>query len=764
MEITKPAVATLRRLRFSQKFALIGSIAIVPIGLLTYFFFVEVNSGVSFATNEKKGVTVLKPTYRLLSNLASLRSATIRQADTESLRKSGNELLNGLNGLGKSEGASLKVDKELKAVSDSASKVFSSNSATSAEIDAAMDTVSTLIGAIGNNSQLVLDPDIDSYYTMDTVIVQAESMLVRLASTRDLMSTVVAKSKTISPTDRTKLTVLQTQIDTPFATFQSDIDQASNFNPAVKAGLGQARADVVEKAQAFDGLLQKGFVTGDQINAKPGEVKAGGDELQKSIDAYFDKAVDQLNNLLTIRQDGYIHRRNTVLSVVAFCIFLTAYLFVALYRGIRQSANEISGQLISLKDRTLKDIGNAMKALAEGNLTVEVDSHAEKLCELSRDEIGDMVRTFNGMTDITNESIEAYNVARAAVADVISEIMENATMVASRSYMLSESAHSSSVAAHEIAEGSEKLAIHATETAAIMEEFAAQVSTVQDSSVHQQSLVEEAVLSLAEADSGITGVTSSVRDMNHAAAQGNSAVAETISMMERVQSRVNDSAAKVEALAEKSKEIDIIVKSIKEIADQTNLLALNAAIEAARAGESGRGFAVVADEVRKLAEQTGQATEQITGLIQGVSAMVRDAVESIEGTTVEVKQGYERTQFAAETLDQIVVTSSEVATRSEKLAQLTIGAIDAIRKLSESATDNANASEEMAVAANRVAASITDVAAVSEEASAGAEELSSTIRNVNGIATGLNEMSTTLDALMARFQVESSKPDLRIAA
>ena len=73
---------------------------------------------------------------------------------------------------------------------------------------------------------------------------------------------------------------------------------------------------------------------------------------------------------------------------------------------------------------------------------------------------------------------------------------------------------------------------------------------------------------------------------------------------------------------------------ISEIAEETTLLSLNASIEAARAGEQGRGFAVVANQIQKLAEQSGDATTQITEVI---NELVNDAQESVQ-TMEEVKE------------------------------------------------------------------------------------------------------------------------------
>ncbi len=153
------------------------------------------------------------------------------------------------------------------------------------------------------------------------------------------------------------------------------------------------------------------------------------------------------------------------------------------------------------------------------------------------------------------------------------------------------------------------------------------------------------------------------------ALNGQEEIGNVITQMEDILKSSNEIQDVIILLNKKSKEIGKIIGIIKEIADRTNLLALNASIEAARAGEYGRGFAIVADEVGNLADNSKQATEEISKLITEIQNDIKiSSDESKEGINLS-EQGKIIVHKSADTFEKIINSIQEIFSRIEEIDQ-----------------------------------------------------------------------------------------------
>ncbi len=403
-----------------------------------------------------------------------------------------------------------------------------------------------------------------------------------------------------------------------------------------------------------------------------------------------------------------------------------------------------------------KGMADVAESLAKGDLTQSVKPVSEK------DTLGN---AFFRMVNALRESI-------AQVAGTAKQVATSSNQLATAAIQAGQATNQIAATMQHVAEGTNQQSQAAGQTANSVEQMSRAIEGVAQGAQEQAAAISKTSQITAQLSSAIQqvaanadAVTQSSNGAEKAAQTGNQTVSATITGMDTIRTRVDQSAQKVQEMGQRSQQISLIVETIEDIANQTNLLALNAAIEAARAGEQGKGFAVVADEVRKLAERSSASTKEISALISGIQKTVDEAVKAMDEGSREVDNGVQLASQAGQSLEDILKAISDVneqaqaamaaAHQMSAAANELVAAVDSVSAVVE---ENTAATEQMTANSDEVTHSIENIASVSEEnsaaveeVSASTEEMSAQVQEVTASAQSLADMAKTLQEIVSKF-------------
>jgi methyl-accepting chemotaxis protein len=228
------------------------------------------------------------------------------------------------------------------------------------------------------------------------------------------------------------------------------------------------------------------------------------------------------------------------------------------------------------------------------------------------------------------------------------------------------------------------------------------------------------VKAAAEASSGVQTVASAAEQLSASIAEIARQVATSTTMTSEAVQDARHTSTIVDALAQGAKRIDAIVGLISAIAGQTNLLALNATIEAARAGAAGAGFSVVASEVKNLAQQTRQATDDISRQVGQIQATTGEAVAAIQRIVGTIERISNVATAIAAAVEQQNAATSEIARNIQETAGSTTAVTDNIAGVSAAVEETETASARTLQAAT----------GLSRQSAALSEQVQSFVRGV----------------------------------
>ncbi len=217
------------------------------------------------------------------------------------------------------------------------------------------------------------------------------------------------------------------------------------------------------------------------------------------------------------------------------------------------------------------------------------------------------------------------------------------------------------------------------------------------------------------ASQNVQSVASAAEEMSASISEISHQVSESNSIAVEAAQTVNNTMETVEALNHAAEKITGVVSLIQDIAEQTNLLALNATIEAARAGEAGKGFAVVASEVKTLANQTSNATDEISEQVtnmQRVASQTKSSIENIAASMSKVEDSSSAISAAVEEQDAVTREISQSAAEAHRGAA---DALEAIHLVEEAVRQSVEMAAEVSGSSSNVTSQASQLQQQSEQ-------------------------------------------------
>jgi methyl-accepting chemotaxis protein len=482
--------------------------------------------------------------------------------------------------------------------------------------DSLIGDLRTMVSHMGDISNLILDPELDSYYLMDVTLIRLPATQERLAQALRFGEEALQR-KTMTAEECTQFIVFVAQIkeqdlDAVRNDVQTALNEDPNFHgvsPTLKEGVQRPLDDYALAMDHFLKLLNQA-AAGVNVPNREAFIAAGHNAREATYKLWT-ASVGELDTLLRVRIRDAERQRNFQLGitsvVVLFALILVYLITINITRPIQQAVLMV-------------------EAVAKRDLTVQVET-------TSGDEVGRICQALNTMAEQLRGSIRS--------------IGENAQSVAS-------SSHELSAVSGEVSANSEETAAQGRVVADAAMQVSKNIQTVAIASEEMSASISEIARNASQASRVATqavGVADRTNTTMTKLGASSAEIGNVLKVIASIADQTNLLAlnATIEAAraGELGKGFAVVANEVKELARQTAKATDEITLKIGNIQTDAQGAMLAIREISTIIKQ-----------INDIQTVIAGAVEEQAATTNEISNN---TQQAARASSEIARNITSVA-------------------------------------------------------------------------------------------------------
>ena len=435
--LLSPSMALMNRLDYPRRFAFLGLVVLIAIGVAVSSLSISLDRVIRTAQHEQQGLDLIKPLNQTIQMLQRHRgSSAAVLGGIESMRAERASIEGVLAGtvvdVERRLPPGMRSDPAWKGITESIDRLRKEGLGWTVQenFSAHTDLVERLLNfsvSVADEFELTLDPEVGSFYLIDTAAARLPQALEHLGQIRAYGTGILAK-KQVSVAQKVIMGTLMGQFRLTLRQLNVGLDKTGRHNPKIHGELLQAASDIEQSSQQIITRVESDIFAEKFVTSPEDFFLMSTQAIDASYRQMYDTLLPAASLLLQERIAHAEQRLRLIVGISVLLFLLTAYFSIGIYyvtissvqalarAAGRFAAGEMDARVVLETQDEIRHVGDSFNEMADAFsalLAAQRDSEdklrsayeqAEVLSQMrsGQNELNGLLRGEHSMTNLSD--------------------------------------------------------------------------------------------------------------------------------------------------------------------------------------------------------------------------------------------------------------------------------------------------------------------------------------------------------------------------